>query len=303
MKRLLGPLVIVVTALAAAKLGSDAYQARTLELDRQRDLARIRQSYFERVGWIRSNPDEKGYREELPTFMRQYFKEVDEHVSRFSLDPSFDAFLDDLAKREKEGKEPKAAERKARFEAVKKHLELLRSGRYAPRWTGTDKGMRLDILSATRGLKGARPVIEMPFVLWGAQRELRDDGRGQKRMSTSANFHFTLKLVDSKGKMLGELNGDGAEGLVDWPEFYVELFPPQVIFGTFLLEPIPAEVATVEMTFTVDSHAPSGGNVVSTYAWKMDTPEDWKLKPGEAWEGAQESVRPAEEIDPSKKKR
>jgi hypothetical protein len=38
---------------------------------------------------------------------------------------------------------------------------------------------------------------------------------------------------------------------------------------------------------------------VANFVWKIDAPAEWKLKPGEKWEGAEESVRPAEEIDPA----
>jgi len=302
MKRLLGPLIIVVGVVVAGKLGTDAFRARTLELDRHKDAARIRQSYLERAGWLRSNPDEKGYLGEVGTFFRNHFKDVDAHVERFNLDPQFGGYAEELSRREKDGKDPKAAEKRARWEAVKAQMAAFRKD-YTPRWTATDKGMRLDILAASRKLKGGQPVLEMPFVLWGAQRELREDGRGTRKMFTSASFRYDWKLWDAKGKLLGELNGEGAEGLVDWPELYVDLFPPQMVLGTFPLAPVPAEVSTLEMTFTVKSLANSGGEAEARYSWKMDAPADWKLQPGEAWEGATESVRPAEEIDPSLKKK
>jgi hypothetical protein len=49
MKRLLGPLFIVVGVVVAGKLGTDAFRARTQELERQKDMARIKQSYLERA--------------------------------------------------------------------------------------------------------------------------------------------------------------------------------------------------------------------------------------------------------------
>jgi len=35
------------------------------------------------------------------------------------------------------------------------------------------------------------------------------------------------------------------------------------------------------------------------FQWKGDAPAAWKLGAGETWKGAQESVRPEEEIDPN----
>ena len=49
--------------------------------------------------------------------------------------------------------------------------------------------------------------------------------------------------------------------------------------------------------------ATSGGTISVVYNWKLDVPAEWKLKPGQAWKDATESIRPEEEIDPSKKEK
>lgn len=301
MKRLLGPIVIIVGVLVIGYVGVNKYSAKSLEADKTADIARIRQSYFERVGWLRTNPDDKAYKDEVSTFFRNYFKDVNEHLNRFGGNKEFDDYLDELDKRAgKGGKgDSQLSDKKAAWEYVKKDMDLFKSGNYAPLWTSTDKGMRLDIVSGDVGMEGGKPVIKMPFVLWGAQREMRDEGRNTKRMMTSATFHSNWKLYDEKGKLLGEVNADGANDVVDYPERYIELFPPQMVIGTFPMELLPAEVAKLEINFTVNSHANSGGEAVASYTWKMDTPAEWKLKPGEKWEGAQDDIRPEEEIDPA----
>ena len=41
----------------------------------------------------------------------------------------------------------------------------------------------------------------------------------------------------------------------------------------------------------------TGADIMASHLWKLELPAEWKLKPGEKWEGAQESVRPEEEIN------
>ena len=86
---------------------------------------------------------------------------------------------------------------------------------------------------------------------------------------------------------------------VDFPERFIQEFPPQIVLGYYPVDRIPAEVKKIEMIFTVASRSPFGGEALGSYRWQLEAPADWKLAPGEKWEGAEESVRPAEEIDPN----
>ena len=83
MKRLIGPIVIAALVLVAGFFATRKISEKSLEADKTADLSRIRQSYFERVGWLRTNPDDKAYKDEVSTFMRNYFKDVNEHLNRF----------------------------------------------------------------------------------------------------------------------------------------------------------------------------------------------------------------------------
>jgi len=40
-------------------------------------------------------------------------------------------------------------------------------------------------------------------------------------------------------------------------------------------------------------------DINAEYKWNLDAPAEWKLGVGETWKGAQESIRPEEEIDPN----
>jgi hypothetical protein len=250
------------------------------------------------VGWIRSNPDEKSYKDEVGTFFRWYFKEINDHQNRYQGNKNFDQYLKDL--QAKSGKDTQVADKKAAFEYVKNYFDQFRSGNYTPVWTGTDKGMRLDIAKAGIVNEGGKPRIRLSTVLWGAQREMQIEG-GMKRPSARASYNITWKLYDDKGKLYAEqtISGDPAMK-IEWPERYIAEFPPQMVLGHFDLDILPAEAAKSEMLINVSSHASSGGDIAGNFVWKLDVPADWKLQAGQKWEGAQESVRPEDEIDPSK---
>jgi hypothetical protein len=72
-----------------------------------------------------------------------------------------------------------------------------------------------------------------------------------------------------------------------------------MVLGYYPMDLVPAEVAKMEIDFNVASRSPTGGEALASFVWKLDPPANWKLKPGEKWEGAEESVRPAEDIDPA----
>jgi hypothetical protein len=300
MKRYIGVIVAIIFVIVAISTASSKYSAKVEEAARQENAARIKSEYLERVGWIRSNPDEKSYKEEVTSFFRWYFNQINDHKNRFGGSAEFDEYLDELDKRAEKGG-TQVADKKAYYEYTKKMFDQFRGGNYAPVWSGADKGMRLDVVSTTPISTGGQSQIRYQIVLWGAQRELREEGKGMKKMVTSASFNVTWKLYDEKGKLIGEMNAPGDPAMkVDFPERFVAEFPPQMVLGHFDIDLLPAEVKNVDILFNVNSRSQSGGDVASNYAWKLDAPAEWKLRPGEEWKGAQESVRPEDEINPDK---
>ncbi|MHB8873076.1 MAG: hypothetical protein ACYC8T_05260 [Myxococcaceae bacterium] len=300
MKRYLGIFVAVGFVLFAIIFASSKWSAKVDEGARDASTARIKNDYLERVGWIRSNPDDKSYRDEVGTFLRWYFTQVTNHLNQHGGNREFNDYLLDLEKKsERGGKEQQASDRKSYFEYTKKFFDLLKSGNYSPVWTGSDKGMRLDVVSTDTVMADGQPQIRFQLAVWGAQRELREDGK-VKKMATSAAFNVTWKMYDEKDVLVAEMNAPGDPAMkVDYPERFIEWFPPQMVIGHFDIDLVPANVKRVEIVFNVNSHAASGGDVAGSYLWKLDAPAEWKLREGQEWKGAQESVRPAEEIDPN----
>ncbi len=312
MKRYFGIIVAVVFVVVGIVFTMRKWEEKTTEAKREASAAKLKQEYLERIAWLRAVPDQKAYTDELGTFMRWYFKEVNEHVNEFRLNRNFDDYLIELEEKGSKKKggdyaeyetapsspgKDRTGDKKAAYEATRKMWDAFKGGQYSPWWTGTSNGIRLDIISAdSRG-----DQIHMPVVAWGLPREERIDDKKIRRVVTNGNFKFNWKLFDEKGKLIAEIPGEGGPNdRIDWPERYMKFFPPMVVFGYYDIDKLPAEAKTAEISWTISARSPSGGDILAGYTWKGDVPADWKLAPGEAWKGAQDSIRPEEEIDPSK---
>lgn len=303
MKRYFGIIIAVVGVCAGIVWAMKKWDTKNAETARDLNAARIRAEYLERAAWIRNIPDQKAYTDENQTFMRWYFKEVTEHLNKHGGNRNFDDYLKELETRSSKGKEDaKSDEKKARYEYARKVFDSLKKGDYAPWWSATDKGIRFDVVSADTTRVGADEMIHMPVVVWGLPRDERTDDKGIKRVTVNASFRFTWKLFDEKGKLLGEMPGEGGPDSRDeWPDRVVTFFPPSVVIGHYDIDKLPAEVKNVEIEFNVSARAPTGGDINTSFQWKGEVPAAWKLGAGEGWKGAQESVRPEEEINPQKK--
>ena len=296
MQQKIGPILIVVGLIAIGAFLINKHSGRADAAESELAWTRIQRDYLERVGWIRSNPDEAGYKSEVNNFLGWYFKQVDGHMKRFGGNTEYDDYVKE---REARGV-PKLEEHKAHWAFVKGIFDAMKGGRYAPVFSGTDKGMRLDVVSSDVVMEGGKPMIRLVLALWGAQREIRDEGKGQKRMAASARFRVAFKAPRAAGKggkapapYEAEIGGDPGKK-IDHPERFIPQFPPQMVLGHYDIDLWPSDAEKMEITFNVDSTSPTGGNANATYVWKLDTPSDWKLAPGAAWEGASEVEREPE---------
>jgi hypothetical protein len=307
MKRILPVIFAIVGVVVGLVFAFKKWDAKTAEAQREQSEARIKVDYLERVAWIRVNPDEKTYKDEVGTFFRWYFKEVNEHINKFGGNRKFDDYLAELDERakKKKGEDEHADDKKAAYEYVRKFFDDFQKGNYSPMFTSTDKGIRWDILK-TEPINGK---TRLTFVVWGLPAENRSiDDKGTRKWQVNASYKSNWKLFDEKGKLFGEMPAEGVDMKVDYPARYVKWFPLQIVVGHFDVPLIPNEVKNAEITFTQSTRSLTGGDIVANHLWKLELPAEWKLKPGEKWEGAQDSVRPEEEInaqaqnDPKKKK-
>src|SRR5450755_1039001 len=223
-------LLVVVGFCAVGVVGWRRTEAQTLLLQRELAASRLRADALERLGWIRSIPEQKQYQEEVEAFFKWYFEGVDAYRKRFNLSPGFDDYLVELEQRKVQEKEmenlptlpdgrraavpaSRTVDRKAFFDAEKGLFDRMHTGRYVPLFSGTDKGMRLDVVGADVSAAGGKPHVRLPLVLWGAQRYTKEDERtGKKRVMTSADISASFRLLDSTGKLVAEMTA-GAPGL------------------------------------------------------------------------------------------
>jgi len=308
-------LLVVAGFTAAGVVGYRRTSAAQAQAEKEIATLRFRAEALERVGWIRSNPDAESYKNDVKGYLRWYFEQVANQQAKYGGNPGFDDYLKDIDKQAKAKAELELPQlpdgrprpviaanpvnRKAFWEWEKNMFDRMRTGKYAPVLTGTDKGLRLDVVSADVVMVGNKPKIRFPLVLWGAQREVRENDQGQKRVLTWADFATTFRLLDDKGKLYGEMSTGNPGMRNDFPERLIAEFPPQTVLGQYELEPVPASVSVMEMLIAVRSHSPTGGDINAQYSWKIPVPDDWKLKAGETWEGATVTTRTEEEIDPA----
>lgn len=298
--RYFGVLVVVAGVFVASGIFYKRLSAQTVEAQNEADMARIQKDYLERVGWMRTNPDEASYKEEVGPFFKAYFEQVDAHLDKFKGNKEFDSYIQEVEKKAEGGKDEQLTARKATYEYTRKVFDAFRKAKYQPVWTATDKGMRLDVVSSDVVMVKGQPQVRFQLALWGAQRELKEDGK-LKKMVTSATFEAAWKLTDAKGKLLGEMHGADPSNKIDYPERYIAEFPPQMVLGHYDMDLVPNEVTKMEISFKVNSRSASGGTASAAYLWKLDSvPSEWKLGAGQKWEGATEEERPEDEIDPSK---
>jgi len=306
MKRYFGIIVAIIGIGAGIVWATRRFDRQASEAAREKSELKIKAEYLARVAWLRNVPEEKAYRDEIGTFLGWYFKEVNEHQTRFGGNRAFDDYLQELEERGKKGpaskfEEPvrdRSEEKKAAYEETKKVFDQFRARTYSPFWTATSQGIRFDVLSADTVRIGAEEKIHLALVVWGLPRDERVDEHNVKRVSSNAAFHFTWRLFDEKQKLIAEVSGDGGpEGRIDTPERFVRFFPPMVTLGHYDVDKLPQEVKTAEINYTITGRSPTGGDLGATFSWKLEVPAAWKLGTGETWRGAQESIRPQEEID------
>src|SRR5450755_1048217 len=98
-------LLVVVGFCAVGVVGWRRTEAQTLLLQRELAASRLRADALERLGWIRSIPEQKQYQEEVQSFFKWYFEGVDGYRKRFNLSPGFDEYLGELQQRKAQEKE------------------------------------------------------------------------------------------------------------------------------------------------------------------------------------------------------
>ena len=288
-------LLAVVMLLGRQRTQADAYEARL-------ERSRLKREFAERAGALRMLPADKAaeWRDEVLALSRWYLDRLQAIKNRHPGEPPRPAAL---ALAEQERKKPYKPEERAQFEDFQKYAEsrlaLLRDGRYAPVASALAGSVRLDLLAVEPGPSPqGGPGLRIDFALWGAPRyQEREEGREgavTRTVVPVALKTMAFRLLDAKGKPYGEMTGSGEpyQKLVD-PERFVEEFPPGALFGTWWIELLPREAATVKLELLADVRGATGIGHPATFELTLPVPEQWKLPPGAVFEAQVREEAPA----------
>jgi hypothetical protein len=288
-------LVVVVMLLGRLRTQADAAEARL-------ERARVQREFAERVGALRMLPADAPaeWRDEVLALSRWYLDRLQAIRNRHPGEPPRPPSLQ-LA--EEERRKPFKPEERAQFEDFQRYAEgrmaLLREGRYAPVASALAGSLRLDLLAMEPGPSPqGGPGLRIDFALWGAPRyQEREEGREgaiTRTIVPVALRTIAFKMFDAKGKLYGEMTGSGEpyQKLVD-PERFVEQFPPGALFGTWWIELLPREAATVKVELVADVRGATGIGHPAQFELAFPVPDAWKLPPGVRFEGQTREEAPA----------
>ena len=106
-----------------------------------------------------------------------------------------------------------------------------------------------------------------------------------------------LRLFDKDGRQVAEATfGLPAGPYVPFPESKIADFPPMAYIGSFAFPALPAEAERAEIEASVVTRSGAGRDIEARFRWTRDVPADWKLPPGQSWDGA--AVEEREELAP-----
>jgi len=294
MRSLLRVLVPLLLAAAALLALWTSCRARTEALSQKAERARVKREFVERALVARALAAErqKEAAEESRSLLRWYAEEIQAVHNRHPRErrePSLAALLEQRPK-------ATAAERETLsefFQYAADRWQGLRAGRHDPLQVAGAAGLRLDLLAVQAGQNPATRErgVRIDFALWGAprrtDREPSPGGHGPERSALAASFQrLTLRFTDADGKPYGEMSGSGEPYLkLAEPERFVEDFPPGLLFGTWWLEPFPREAARLAASLQLSITGAGAAALPASFAFDLPVAEDWKLPPGQAFQG------------------
>lgn len=277
-----------------------------LELDRGHE--KLRASFVERAGYVRSLASDDRYRDEFIALLKWYDAQLAELHNLYPGRFDNESAIKELDAQVASGKAKPGdiALKKEFYEHTKGFYTLLETGRYNPVATQVATGLRVDLVQLKREVYEGKPKLRVDLAIWGApRREL-----AQKQEGKAANVKMTLdfavkslslEFIDAKQKLVG--GGDtGAPVLtIDYPERWVPGFPPQATFGTWWIDPLPQETEKLSLKIDAEIRSPTSGGLPLQFNWDLAARPEWKLGAGETFEG-ETRLMPEEDLDRSGQK-
>jgi hypothetical protein len=109
---------------------------------------------------------------------------------------------------------------------------------------------------------------------------------------------ISFDLFDNKDKKYGGMNLGEPNTKVADPDRYFDLFPANVVLGTFWLDIVPHEAQKAKLAVSASTRTVQGHELNARFEWDLPLKDDWKLAEGQKWEGATEEIGDEEDDAP-----
>ncbi|MHB8418547.1 MAG: hypothetical protein ACYDCL_10755 [Myxococcales bacterium] len=320
MNPLLRLVLLLAAVIAAGGFGLHEYLHQKTEMESRLDVARIERTFDERVAAAREIAPPEEYGDEMRGLLKWYFGALRDHDNRYPEFRDHDKGWEDIQHKHDIGriKGPEYDAFKANRAAVMELYKQLSGTGYDPVLAASSAGQHFDIWRMERQTQDGKPKVRIDFAWWGPQRkdevEERSDTAAQVHhliVNAAVNaFDITLagdKPAEPKGKkgkkagkdeaaaFHGELHGGEPETKIPDPDRYADLFPANVVLGTYWLDLFPHEANKMHVEISGTTRTVQGHELNGKFAWDVPLKEDWKLGEGESWEGATVETRDEDE--------
>lgn len=284
--------IAAIVIVVAAGISYTMFSTAKKDAGRHQEFDQVRREYLERAPLALTMADPGRYEEERRALFKWYLNALTNHYNKYPDDKDYFRFEKEL----KSKKNTDTAAYEKRYGLIKSFWEMMSAGKYIPVFTAFDQGIRFDVYRLETTTLDGEPSVRLHFALYGIQRQWSEDQTGGNRvlrMRVNTRFEeFKVEGRDETGKPKLEMSlGSGEPFNINYPERFIEEFPPAMLLGYYEIPRIP-KVASVEMTFQIGTRSVvSGQEVQGNFVWKMnDMPSELALPGGQEWKNAEKRI-------------
>jgi hypothetical protein len=295
-------IILIALVIGVGGFVVQQYVRRKTDYEAQIDLLRIQKAWDQRAPAAREIASNEDYGDEMRGLLRWYFAQLTDHDNRYPDQRDHEKGWKDI-----QHKKQVQAIKGPEFDALSVNhdtslavYKLLQHG-YEPAYSGSSAGQHFDFLKVEKQVHDNKPMLRIDFAWWGPQRREdvhnnQESGQVVKRTVVNATVDsLNFSLYDEKGKLYGEVSGGEPNEKIPDPDRYVDLFPPNVVLGTWWIDLFPHEVQKMDVKLTASTRTVQGHDIVGNFSWSLPVKDEWKLGEGAKWEGATEEEREVDE--------
>jgi hypothetical protein len=295
-------ILLIVAVIAIGGYAVQQYVQRKTDYESQLDLLKIQRSWDERAPAAREIAGNEDYGDEMRGLLRWYFAQITDHDNRYPEQRDHEKGWKDIQhkKQVQAIKGPEFDALSANHDTTLGVYKQLQHG-YEALYSGSSAGQHFDLLKIEKQMHDNKPMLRIDFAWWGPQRREevnhnQESGVVVRRTSVNATVDsLSFSLYDDKGKLYGEVTGGEPNEKIPDPDRYVDLFPPNVVLGTWWIDLFPHEAQKMDVKLTASTRTVQGHDLVANFSWSMPVKDEWKLGEGAKWEGATEEEREVDE--------